>query len=457
VIPFAAVLFAQVAGTLEISNTSRIDARSNQPFTIAPNPPPREAVIAADAQLAPLARLRLTDRRWDFTLTYSPTFTVTDIELSPYAQPVVLNAGATSIGWHNRRVRVIVSEAASYGLENLAYLYGNPIAGQPITAGQSQAMGQMTTQGAGQTTTQSLGQTGASAAVPISAFPFGSSNSNVFVQVQATRRLSFNVSGGYTISGNLAPSEQASAIYPEQFGPTASASALYSSSLSDTFVTTANAQEITTPAALCTFGAVGQLCREVTPTLALTETYRHRVTPTATVSASLGVAASVYEVATGTSWGILPVGGVSYADRFSAPPKDPRDQLDASGIRLSADLAPMVNVFTGSPSNRIQLNGSLFEHVAPGVVVNFVAGVLQTVPIPERDPSPLTVINGGVEVRMRVTRQITASAGLQGFWQRQENVGLLPTTNTISTTGPTTSASEVGYISVTVRLPRLRL
>ena len=34
-----AVLLAQYAGTLEISETSRIDARSNQPFPIAPRPP----------------------------------------------------------------------------------------------------------------------------------------------------------------------------------------------------------------------------------------------------------------------------------------------------------------------------------------------------------------------------------------------------------------------------------
>ncbi len=47
-----AVVAAQLAGTLEVFDTSRLDARSNQPFTLAPTPPAREVAIAADRVVA---------------------------------------------------------------------------------------------------------------------------------------------------------------------------------------------------------------------------------------------------------------------------------------------------------------------------------------------------------------------------------------------------------------------
>jgi hypothetical protein len=352
-------------------------------------------------------------------------------------------------------VRILVSEAASYGWENLAYLYGAPVAGQTIMAGQSQAagqMGQMT--GTTPTSGQTLGQMGAAPTVPLQTFPFGSSSSNAAVQVRATRSVTLFVSGGYSLSGNLANSTEASAVYPEQFGPTAAASVAYASSPVDTFVTTANAQQITTPMAVCAFGAPGQFCREVTPTLSVGETLRHRLSSTATISASLGVAGSVYQLANGNAWGILPVGGVLFMDRFSPPPIDPLTQLEPSGLRLSADLAPTVNVFTGSPSSRVQVNASLVNHVAPDIALGLVAGALQTVPLPRADPSPLTVVNGGVDVRVRLTRLISVSMGVQAFWQKQQNVGALPVA---TPTGATTSAAEVGYVALTVRMPKLRL
>jgi hypothetical protein len=455
-----AVLPAQYAGTLEVFETSRIDARSNQPFTIAPNPPPREVIIAADASFIPTVRLRANDRRWDYMLSYSPTFSVTDVELTPYAQPVVLNAGAASIGWHNRSVRLVLSEFGSYGVENLAYLYATPVAGQTTTAGQTQTMGQMgqtTTPGMGQTAGQALGQSGASPTIPLQTFPFGSSSTTASMQLRASERVTLSVSGGYSLSGNLANSAEANTVYPEQFGPTAAASVGYALSPSDSLVTIASAQQTTTPEGVCTSGAPGQLCREVTPSVTVAESIRHRLSSTTTISANLGVAASIYQLSSGRAWGILPIGGVAFVEAFSPPPKDPFGQLEASSLRLSADVASTVNVFTGSPSNRLQLTASLTNHVAPDVVVAVVAGALETVPLPQPDPSPLTVVNGGVEVRMRLTRAISLSAGLQAFWEKQENVGTLPVATTTATTGATTSASEVGYVSLTVRMPRLRL
>jgi hypothetical protein len=460
----AALVLGQLAGVLEVSNTSRIDARINQPLPIAPTPPPREIAIASDATITPLARLRLSDRRWDYTLTYTPSFTVTDIELITTAQPVVLNAGTATIGWHDHRTRILVSEAASYGWENLAYLYQTPAAG--LTAAQTQTGGQTgagtgtgmgtTTTVPGQTAGQTVAQTGTAATVPLQTFPFGSSNTTASVRYQASRSLAIGVAGGYSLSGNLANSTQATAVYPEQLTPQGSASVTYTSSRTDSFLTLASAQETTTPDGVCVPPApAGQYCREVVPILLLEETWRHRTSETGVVAASLGVSGSIYQLSNGEEWGLLPVGGVSYTERFGPPPKDPRDLLEPSGIRLSADLAPTVNVFTGSPSNRVQATATLVDRFAQDASISLLAGALQTVPLPQADPSPLTLFNAAIDLRVRLDRLMTLSMGVQALWQEQQNVGLLPVA--AMTAGNTTTAAEVGYVALTVRMPRVRL
>ena len=196
-----------------------------------------------------------------------------------------------------------------------------------------------------------------------------------------------------------------------------------------------------------------RFCNEVTPVFLLEETGRHALSATENISVSLGVSASIYPLLTNNAWGILPVGSVVYANRFSPPPRDVRNQVEASNLRISAELAPTINIFTGSPSNRLQLTATLVEHMTANLSFNFVAGALQTVPLPHADPSPLTLLSGGVEARVRLTRFISASAGLQAFWQAQQNVGALPSANT---SAAQISGSEVGYMAVTVRPPTLR-
>jgi hypothetical protein len=461
----AALVLAQYAGTLDIFETSRLDARTTYPFPLAPGPPPREIALAADAFFAPTGRLRLSNRRWEWALTYAPTFSVTDIELGPEAQPVVLNAGTASVAWHDRSVRVMVSESGSYGSETLAYLYGTPIAGQPAAAGQSQTSGGTTGTGqpaqtSGQPSSQAVGQNGTSTALPsYQAFPFGSSNTTASLVVRASRRVTVSLTGGYSLSGNLANNPEAALAYPEQYGPSALATVSYASSVADSFVTTASAQETTTPMGVCVPPTIGKFCRQDEPILLLQETARHRVSATASVGVTLGASAGIYQLdtatATETAWAILPAGGLSFTDRFSAPPKDPRNPIDASSLRLSADLAPTINVFTGTVSNRLQLSATFVAPVSQVVSLSLTAGALQTVPLPHPDPSPLTVLSGGVDLKVRMTRLITVSMGIQGVWQDQQNVGLLPVATPMNQ--PTTSSTGVGYIALSARVPTLRL
>ena len=452
-----AVLLAQYAGTLDISETSRLAARSTQPLPTVPAPP-REIAIAADASLAPVVRLKLSDRRWDWTFAYTPTLAVTDIELPSYSQPVGMNVGSASVAWHDRRVRLMLSESASYGWEDLGYVYGAPIASQPVVTGPSQTTTGTGTSGQppGQTSSQAVGQSGTNpGASTLRVFPFGSSSTNASMLVRASREVTVSLSGGYTLSGNLTNNPQATLVYPEQYGPLGSASVSYASSAVNSFVTAATAQETTTPMGACLPPTPGKFCREDVPILLVQETARHRVSGTSTLSANVGVSASIYELNNGTEWGILPVGGVSYSDRFGAPTKDIHSLLEPSGVRLSADVAPTINVFTGAPSNRLQVTATWVDRISRDVGLSLTAGVLQTVPFPFPDPSPLTLLSGAVELKVQMTRLLTASMGIQGFWETQQNVGALP--SAASTNVPSTSSTEVGYVALTARVPTLRL
>src|SRR5580698_2032464 len=119
-----AVLAADYAGTFELLDTSRIDARATQPAPIVNTPGPGRLILAGDVSTTAVARLHLNDRQWDYVLAYSPSFLLTDFELG--IEPQVLQTGTNSIAWHDRFVGVTVSESASYGEINTAQPYQQP-------------------------------------------------------------------------------------------------------------------------------------------------------------------------------------------------------------------------------------------------------------------------------------------------------------------------------------------
>ena len=138
------------------------------------------------------------------------------------------------------------------GWENLAYLYGASVAGQPPAAGQT---GNTTGSATGTTTTgQTSGLTTQSGTAPIALqtlFPYGSSNTNVGVNVEAARTTTVAISGGYSLSGNLSNTTLATEVYPEQFGPFGRVSVSHRVSPVNTFVTIASAQNTRTPMGVC--------------------------------------------------------------------------------------------------------------------------------------------------------------------------------------------------------------
>jgi hypothetical protein len=414
-------LAAQYAGTLDLSDTTRLAARATQPPPIVTTPSPGKIVLAADVSTVANARLRLRDRRWDYTLSYSPSVTATDMELSFI--PLTLQAGGAAVGWHDRFLRVLVSETASYGQISSVLPYLPPTApAQSTTPGQATAPGQTTAPGQptapGQAT---LLQSAAPTTLEVVA-----SDTSASMALRSTRRVTISLSGGYGVSGGLTTTTKA--VIPEQYGPRAGASVVYVLSRRDGLTTLASAQETITSGP-CPPPSFTPLCVERTPIVQVQESLRHQLSATLTLTIGVGAAASVVRTLTMEELVIEPIGVVAVSDRFGT--------LGASTFTLSAQLAPVVDIRTGLPTYNVQTTAALVDWVEPTIMLGLTAGLVQTVPYPISNPYPLTSLSGGVEARIRLDRLLDVGLGVQEFWQQQ--------------TGYDPLASTIGYVSVTGR------
>jgi hypothetical protein len=472
------VLAAQYTGTLDVSDSTRADIRLSQPpltvtGTAQPAPdggtdtPQKKVIIGADLTTGPVGRLALRGRRWDFSLSYSPSLTLPDIELGydsseREGQPafLVMNNAAATASWHERFVRVAVSESATYGEVNATLLTPGPGPMQTTgtTAGTTTGpAGGSTAPPAGGTTTPVPGTPAAASTGPIAAkmrnIQFASSSTNAAISAQAGRHGTFSVFGGYQVSGGVDP--EARSVIGEQYGPSVGASFGDVLSRRDTIGISATAQDtftsltqlpLLTPAQLASAqqsdlippcgpqsGPPATPCHTISPGGALQATVVHLLSRTASLSLAAGVAA-YYDETVQPEIVIQPVGTATLADSFG-----PRG---ASSFSLSATLAPTVDVRTGRPSDRLQGTGTLSVPLSNILALNLNGGLLQSVPFPTNDPNPITAITASGEVRMRVDRRVDVAAGVQTLWQVQSGFGLV--------------ASEIAYVTATARAPTLR-
>jgi hypothetical protein len=141
-----AVVAAQYAGTFDATVTARGDARVNDPANqISVGGRAEEIAIAADGSLAATALLRVRDRFWDFTLGYSPSILVPDLELqvdrdvNPSVDPTVLSAGNAGIRWHDKYSWFAITESGAYGYVSTTVPYtGAPTTTPEQTSGTTQ-------------------------------------------------------------------------------------------------------------------------------------------------------------------------------------------------------------------------------------------------------------------------------------------------------------------------------
>ncbi len=435
-----AVLAAQYAGTLDVFDTSRLDVRgTNPPTAVTVANQPEKIELAADASTIASARLHLDNRRWDFTLSYSGSFTAPDLELefddvpSTYTAPVQLHSGTAAVGWHDRFVSVAVFETGSYGQLDTVFPYQSPTAqavgtpGQPTTGQTPPAQTGMGTTAMG---TPTLFQSQ-------NVVSFVSSNTIGTVSWVAGRRTTLTLAGGYLVAGgvgHLKNGEDARLIVPEQYGPLVSASLTQTLTRVDALSTTANALLTTTAGACFPPLSPTLFCDTYSPIGQVEETFRHQLSRRESLSIGAGAGAAVEPTPTGgRELAILPVGGVVYSETLR--PKGP------DSLSLAAQLAPQVDIRTGLASDRIQLLAFLSRQIDPKVTLTVTAGFLRSIPFPNND-FPLTAINGAIEARWRVSPLLDILVGDQEAWQEQ--VGY-----------PPPLVTSIAYVSVTVRAPTL--
>ncbi len=438
------VLAAQFAGTLDLSDTTRIGARANQPVPTVnlSSGGQGKDYIAADFSTAPGARLRFNDRHWDYSLSYAPTVTAGNLEFQ--FAPQVLQIGAATVGWHDRFLSVTVSESASYGRvsSGLFTTLGGGAAGQAVMS----PSGSMTTPAMGPTTTPATGpttmtpgmqsapgaQSQAQPANNLTDSEFGSTSTLGNVSLRTDPRTVFSLSGGYLVSGGLNTAAKLS--FPNAYGPLATLSVGYALAQHDSFTLSALGQETTTSGVCPPPQPVPPaLCVERAPVVQLQGTFHHPLSGSTNLNLGAGVAGYIIQTPTLEEAVIQPVGSATLSGRLSPG--------GLSRWALIGALAPNVDIRTGLVSDRVQTTASLSELVAHNVTFVVTTGALRSLPFPKSDPFPLTSVSGGVEAQVRADRLVEVDLGLQEVWQNQTGYGTL--------------ALTVGYVSVTARMQTL--
>ncbi len=431
-----AVLAADYAGTFELLDTSRVGARATQPAPIVITPVHGRLVLGGDASTTATARLHINDRRWDYLLAYSPSLSVTDFELG--TAPQFLQTGTAALSLRERFVQVTVSETASYGELNTAVPYQQPVIPAQEPGQAPPATGQTVTPGqTGQTPvpgmTPAAGPVFAAQGQKAQDFSFFSSDTQGGVAL-FERRVAISVVGGYRRSGGLG--QDAQAYLPAQFGPRASLAISYAVSREDTVITVASAQNTITPLGEC-FPLTNppSICRTEAPILQLQELLQSRLSGTTSLSAGAGAAVDVAVTPAGERELVIdPVATATVIEQL--------DARRADTLGLSLQLAPLVDIRTGLPSERIQATASLSTQVSPSVVVISSAAILKSIDVPIHDPAPIVALSGSLEARLRISPEVDVGLGAQALWENQPGY-------------PPPLATETGYVNVTARVPTL--
>jgi hypothetical protein len=399
-----AVLAADIAGTLDLDDVSEVRVRATPPVgQVGPTPPGTAPPRGIDVLTRPEARIAMTDRRWDYGLSYAASFILPDLEQGP--QPQLLQLGGVRVSWHDRFLRVTVSQDATYGIENSAYLLPTvqPVPGQPTP---------LTT------------------AAPATAVTFGYSRSAAIATLRFDRLTQGSLGVEYLLSGGLDAISQQS--LPEQKGPRATAELAHTLTRSDTLITAAFAQRAEFSAGPCatTTLPAGSTCQLSDQLAQLTEAIRHKMSrsDTVTLAGGAAVAAVSYQPGTPYTTGYYPVVEGSWASLLG--------DRGASTLTVYARYAPYMDVRTGIVLSTLSGEVRAADQISPDLVLHLTTVVGQS--LPASDPSASTFVRGELGLDYHVSKRVDFTIGERWLWQQGQNaVGSL--------------LSAYGLLAVTVR------
>jgi hypothetical protein len=405
-----AVLAADYAATLDLSDRSEVRARTTQQIS-SPNDqpiPPQTSVLGVDLYTQPQARLHVSDRVWDWLVAYTPWLMLPDIELG--VTPQVYQVGSASVAWHDRRLRLTLGEDASYGLVNSAYLTpAQVVPGQPPTV-----------QPAAEPATLLL----------------ESSRSYLTVAVRATRRAAFTVGVEYLLSGGVDNASRA--VIPFQQGPRAWGAFDYDVARTDRLTTFASVQRADFVTAPCVAApglavAPGSLCAPQDALAMAEESLTHDASRTVVLMLGVGGALATQRLTQDVPYGttFYPVGDASLQVHFGHEGR--------SLFQIYGRLAPYVNMLDGIVTNNLIGEASVRDELTGRVAVRFAVGGAQT--LPTDTPAAASLVRGEVELDYLASRQVELAVGERGYWQEELGYGAF--------------VSTYGFVGITVREPTL--
>jgi hypothetical protein len=375
------VLAAGYAGTLELSETSEVRGRVNS------NP----VDVGVDFLEQPQLRTRVTDRRWDFDFTYTPSLTLPDLQSR--LDPQFFQTGTTGIAWHDRILRVGFTESVTHGTFNSAFLTSLTPAASSTAGGTASAVLQPAARPGNITTL--------------------TTNTAAAVSIRIDRRSSLFLDGAFTRSGGL--DERSQQSIPEQRAVSADGAFSLALSRRDRALTSARGLGTDFGLTACT----APTTQAATPTnqcmpqarlIQAGQAIEHSIGRATALGVSAGLSISWSRQEHADPYRIVPYpnAGAYLRHRFG--------ERGTSALVLDAQVAPAVDAVSGQVSQRVQGQLTLTEPLDSQTTLRVFGSALQT--IPGTDPPDITLVGGGAEVAELVSRRLLQVAvGGRGAWQ----------------------------------------
>ncbi len=386
----AVVVYADYVGTVDVSNRTEVRARHTEGAT--PDP-------SFDLVDTPTARVGLRDHQYDYTLGYTAVTVAPDIQTQ--VAPQLFQYGDVGAAWHDRRVRVGVTETVTYGVQNpglLLTLPAAPAANAPAPTGPTPPPPTTAPPGA-----QAL-------AAPTTLYS-GSSTTALVARLTVTRRWTATSSLAYAMGGGLDTSSRAA--LPFVRGPRADALASYSMTRLDVLDSRVAAQRGTATAGACNPVIAGvtaaDTCSPIAESAQLSESWRRQVTRSTQAWIGGGASALRIRLRPGDAYvgRVYPVGLAGFLHEH-----------EVNGIRtvvrFDAQLAPLFDTRTGILDERATGTLSL---TLPYRRFTFLAALAGTHSIASPFVRPIRVVQGTVEADYHVSRLLTVGAGGRYAWQ----------------------------------------
>jgi hypothetical protein len=387
-------LFADAAGTIDLSDRTEVRGRSSQ--GVLPNP-------ALDVANTATGQVNLTDRLWTFNLGYSASLLEADVAPAPAF--MVMQFGNLGATWADRTVKLSIAEYGTYGLLNSAT--NGPLATLQPTAMQTQA------------------PTAPPQGVQLLAAPaiirFGASRTVLTATDRLGRRETFSAIVEYAMQGGLDPSSQA--VLPFTQGPRFTADLAEALSGRHTLDVRLSLQHAETSAAPCSAlippNLIAQLslpCAPVTSIERGEATWGYRLSRQTDVSAGAGVAAvqvRLQDAQPGVDGALFPVGSASIVH------VEPIGRM-ATTFRIDLAVGPFLNYLTGTVDERAQGTGSV---LVPTHDVTYSGSFGATQSLTSTFVEPLTSLQIALGAEYAASRLVGLGGGFRYAWQQEQTVG----------------------------------